>query len=256
MSTTEKILVAMDGPVTTITLNRPEKLNALDLDMLAGLEDAVARIDDDTACRVVVLAAAGERAFCAGADIGAWSALEPIDMWRVWVRRGHRIFDRLAGLRQPVIAAIEGIAFGGGLELAMACDLRVASETAAFALPEVTIATMPGWGGTRRLPALVGPARAKQMIFTGARIDAATAERWGLVNACVAPAELAAEARAMADAIAANAPLSVQTAKQAIDAGGGAVIEALADVVCANTADAAEGTAALKARRPADFKGK
>ena len=136
-----KILTVTEGPIATITLNRPEKLNALDLDMLAGLEDALESIDADTACRVVLLEAEGERAFCAGADIDAWSALEPLDMGRLWVRRGHRLFDRLAGLRQPTVAVIEGIAFGGGLELAMACDLRVASETAWFALPEVSIAT-------------------------------------------------------------------------------------------------------------------
>lgn len=251
-----KILTVTEGPIATITLNRPEKLNALDLDMLAGLEDALESIDADTACRVVLLEAEGERAFCAGADIDAWSALEPLDMGRLWVRRGHRLFDRLAGLRQPTVAVIEGIAFGGGLELAMACDLRVASETAWFALPEVSIATLPGWGGTGRLPALIGPARAKQMIFTGARVDAATAEGWGLVNESVPPGELHARARALAGEIAAKAPLSVQAAKQAVEAGGGVAVEALAGALCASSADAVEGIAALKAKRPPEFEGK
>ncbi len=251
-----KILVSIEGRIATITLNRPEKLNALDPDMLGGLEDALERIDADVECRVVVLEAAGERAFSAGADINAWSALEPLDMGRLWGRRGHRLFDRLAGLRQPTIAVIGGIAFGGGLELAMACDLRVASETATFALPEVGIATLPGWGGTGRLPALVGPARAKQMIFTGARVDAATAERWGLVNECVPAAELHDRALALAAEIAAKAPLSVQAAKQAVAAGGGVAVEALAAVMCASSADAIEGIAAFKARRPPEFEGK
>jgi enoyl-CoA hydratase len=249
------ILLALEGLCATITLNRPEKLNAIHPDMLDQLEEALARIDSDPDCRVVLVKAAGERAFCVGADINVWSALEPLDMWRFWIRRGHAVFDRLAGLRQPTIAVIEGMAFGGGLELAMACDLRLAAEEALFALPEVTIATLPGWGGTGRLPNLIGPARAKQMVFSGERIDAAKAERWGLVNECLPGEGIWQRAHELADTIAANAPVSVQVAKQAMQ-GGGMGLEALAGALCAGTGDAVEGIAALKGKRSADFKGK
>lgn len=255
----EKIQLAYDGPVATVTLHRPDKLNALDPEMLAGLEDAIGTLEDDRDARVVLLTGAGDRAFCVGADIHAWAALEPLDMWRRWTRDGHRVFDRLARLRLPVIAVLNGYTFGGGLELALAADLRLAAEDAILALPEVTIGTIPGWGGTRRLPALIGPARAKQMILTGERIDASTAERWGLVNAVVPRHALTAEARSRADRIAGNAPLSVQMAKQLIDGAeafsAGQALEALAGALAASTADGREGVAAFRERRAARFTG-
>jgi enoyl-CoA hydratase/carnithine racemase len=179
-------------------------------------------------------------------------------MWRRWVREGHRVFARLAHLRQPLIAAIGGYAFGGGLELTLAADIRLAAVEAEFALPEVTIATIPGWTGTQRLPALIGVGRAKQLIFSGARIDAATAERWGLVNEIMPRAELMARARSLAETIAANAPVSVQIAKQLIDGAtdpAGVALEALAGALAASTDDAREGLASFRERRPARFTG-
>lgn len=256
---TDKIQLDRDGPVATITVNRPEKLNALDPAMLGGLEAIAARIEESAEVRVVLITGAGDRAFCVGADIEAWAALEPLDMWRRWIRDGHRVFDRLAALRPPVIAVLNGFAFGGGLELALAADLRVAADTARLAMPEVTIGTVPGWAGTRRLPALIGPARAKQMILTGAQIDAHKAERWGLVNEVFLGASLLDEARALAEQIAAHAPLSVQMAKQALDGAGGAssmALEALAGALAASTADGREGIAAFRERRPARFEGR
>ncbi len=242
-----------------ITLNRAAKLNALDPDMLGRLDAVLDEVESSAEVRVVLLQAAGEKAFCAGADINAWSAMAPLDMWRIWVRRGHRVFDRLAALRQPTIAVIKGIAFGGGLELALACDMRFAAITARFAMPEVTIATAPGWAGTGRLPRLIGSGRAKQMIFTGRPVDAATAADWGLVNAAVATQSLEAAALEVAQAIAANAPASVQIAKQIIDAAAAGsptgALEALAGALCATTADAREGLEAFRARRPARFRG-
>jgi enoyl-CoA hydratase/carnithine racemase len=252
------VLLSIDGQVATITLNRPEKLNAIDPAMLARLDEIAGEIERRDDLRVVVLTGAGERAFSVGADINAWSALAPLDMWRRWVREGHRVFARLARLRQPLIAALNGYAFGGGLELALAADMRLAAAEAEFALPEVKIATVPGWAGTQRLPALIGPARAKQLIFCGARIDAATAERWGLVNDVVPRAELLVQARAMAETIAANAPVSVQIAKQLIDGtgdGAGMALEALAGALAATTDDAREGLASFRERRPAQFTG-
>jgi enoyl-CoA hydratase/carnithine racemase len=140
----------VEGPIATITLDRPEKLNAVTPEMLEGLEAALGSIEADESVRVLVLTGAGDRAFCAGADINAWASLDPIDMWRKWVRSGHRVIDRLEGLRQPTIAALNGIAYGGGLELALACDLRIAADTVKVAAPEVGIGTIPGWGMTTR----------------------------------------------------------------------------------------------------------
>jgi len=252
--TDPRLLLEIDGSIATITINRPEKLNALDPAMLARFEEIVRQIDDDPAIRVAILTAAGEKAFCAGADINAWAALQPIDMWRRWVRDGHRVFDAFAGLRQPTIAALNGFAFGGGLELALAADIRIAAAHATFASPEVKIGTVPGWAGTLRLPRAIGVARAKQLIFTGARVDATIAERWGLVNEIVPAEELLARAWAVAEEIAANAPISVQIAKQIID-GAPVSLEALAGALAATTADGREGIAAFREKRPADFTG-
>jgi enoyl-CoA hydratase len=254
----DRILLSIDGQIATITLNRPEKLNAIEPTMLARLDAIAGELERHDDLRVVLLTGAGERAFSVGADITAWSALQPLDMWRRWVREGHRVFARLAHLRQPLIAALNGYTFGGGLELALAADIRLAATEAEFALPEVKIATIPGWTGTQRLPALIGPGRAKQLIFSGARINAAVAERWGLVNEVVPRAELLARARSLADLIAANAPISVQIAKQVIDGAGGAAgmaLEALAGALAATTEDAREGLASFRERRPARFTG-
>jgi enoyl-CoA hydratase/carnithine racemase len=251
------ILLTIDGPVATITLNRPDKLNAIDPELLAELEAAVGELDRRDDVHVVLLTGAGDRAFCAGADIHAWSAVTPIEMWRTWLRDGHRVFDRVASLRPPVIAALNGYTFGGGLELALAADLRLAAEGIELALPEVKLGIIPGWGGTQRLPALIGKARAKQMIFTGMRVDAATAERWGLVNEVAAPDALMARAQEFAAAIAANAPLAVQFAKQSIDGslGHSPALESLAGALAATTEDNREGVAAFRERRPARFRG-
>lgn len=259
MDENAKILLVVDGPVATITLNRSAKLNAIDPEMLNLLDDACARLEHAEEVRVVLLSGAGERSFSVGADINAWSTLHPLDMWRVWIRDGHRVFARVESLRQPVIAVLNGYAFGGGLELALAADLRVAAEGAELAFPEVQLATVPGWGGTRRLPALIGAARAKRMILTGAKIDAATAERWGLVDE-VAPRDVvAARARDLALEIAANAPVSVQIAKSLINsaerAEAGATLEALAGALAGLTADGREGVAAFRERRAPHFTG-
>ena len=248
------VVLSVDDWIATLTLDRPAKLNAIDPAMLAELADALERIDRDPEVRVLVVIGAGERAFSAGADVNAWSALAPLDMWRVWVREGHRVLQRLASLRQPTIAAINGIAFGGGLELALAADIRIAADGALFAAPEVTIGTLPGWAGTLRLPAAIGAARAKQMIFSGARVDAATAERWGLVNEVVPRAELMNRARALAREVAANAPVAVQLAKAAID-GDVSTAEALAGALAASTDDGQEGIAAFRAKRAPTFTG-
>ncbi len=255
-----KVFRTTEGTVATITINRPAKLNALDPEMMAMLEHEVDQIDRDSSVHAVLLRAEGDRAFCVGADINAWAALESIDMWRRWIRDGHRVIDRIANVRQPVVVAINGLALGGGLELALAGDLRVASENAEFGMPEVKIGTLPGWGGTSRLNALVGPARAKHLIFTGKRINAETARNWGLVNESVPSEILLSSARALLDEICSNAPISVQLAKELVnaDTGTGATraMEGTAAGLAAHTDDGQEGVAAFRERREARFEGR
>jgi enoyl-CoA hydratase len=256
MNQTNKVTFAIQGAIARITLNRPEKLNALDPEMLAALEDAVSQAEQSREVRAIILEAAGEKAFCVGADILAWTALSPLDMWSQWIRRGHRVFDRLGGAKQPVICAIQGFAYGGGLELALACDIRIVTDAARFAMPEVKLGTVPGWGGTDRLPKLIGSARAKQMIFTGEPIVAEVAERWGLANEVVPTASLADRVTALAEKIAGNAPVAVQTAKQLISNSSPATLESLAAAVNAFSEDAKEGLAAFREKRPPKFEGR
>lgn len=255
-----ELTLAVDAQVATITLQRPAKLNALTPAMLALLENMLADLEQNREVRVVILTGAGERAFCVGADINAWGALEPLDMWRQWIRDGHRIFDRLAQLRQPTIAALNGFTLGGGLELALAADIRLAADHIELGLPEVSIGAVPGWGGTQRLPQMIGAGRARQMIFSAARISAATAEQWGLVNEVLPADHLLPRAQELAAQIARNAPLAVQFSKQAINSaatgGAGAVLEALAGALAASSEDGREGVAAFQQKRAPQFKGR
>jgi enoyl-CoA hydratase len=216
MTQTTKLKFEVSGAIARIILDRPEKLHALDPEMLSALEESISEAEQSRQIRVIVMESTGQKAFCVGADILAWTALSPIDMWSEWVRRGHRVFDRIERARQPVICAIQGFALGGGLELALACDLRISADSARFAMPEVKLGTIPGWGGTIRLPRLIGNSRAKQMIFTGEQISSDTAERWGLVNEVVPAGVLRDRVAIIADSICANAPIAVQTAKQLV----------------------------------------
>jgi enoyl-CoA hydratase/carnithine racemase len=250
-----RVTVSREAAIAVLTLDRPAKLNALDMAMLTELERHLDDVDHDANIRVLILTGAGERSFCVGADIEAWSALDPLDMWRVWVRDGHRVLERLASLRQPTVAAINGFAFGGGLELALAADIRIAAETATLGLPEVTIGTLPGWAGTRRLQDTIGAPRAKQMIFSGERVDATTAERWGLVNETAPAPTLMTRARAVAEKVAGNAPVAVQLAKAVID-GEAATRAALASAIAAGTDDGREGVAAFREKRSPRFTGR
>ena len=256
---TANLRLTVDGAIATITLDRADKLNALTMAMLEALETACATIDRNTAVRAVIVASASDKAFCAGADILEWSPLGGVGMWQRWIRDGHRAFERLARLRQPTIAAIGGIAYGGGLELALACDLRIAAAGARFAFPEVTIGAVPGWAGSQRLPRVVGAGRAKQMILAGEPIDAATAAAWGLVNEVVPADRLAPRALELARRIAENAPTAVQASKQLVDAGSGeglaTALESLAAGLAASTDDAREGIAAFRAKRKPDYTG-
>jgi enoyl-CoA hydratase len=255
VSDPSRVKLSLEGPIAHVVLDRPEKLNALDPEMLGQLEDAIADIENASDIRVTILSATGEKAFCVGADILAWTALSPLGMWSEWVRRGHRIFDRVERARQPVICAIQGLAYGGGLELALACDVRIISDTARLAMPEVKLGTVPGWGGTERLSQLIGKARAKQMIFSGEPIAADIAERWGLANEVVPAASLRDRVATLASKIADNAPVAVQTAKQLIAGSSAPTLESLAAAVNAFSEDAKEGLAAFREKRPPKFKG-
>ncbi|MBM7344884.1 enoyl-CoA hydratase/isomerase family protein [Pantoea coffeiphila] len=247
------------GTIAVVTLDRPAKLNALTPFMLSELARIADEIEEHPALRAVVLTAGGERAFCVGADIKVWSSLEALDMWRNWVRKGHRVFDRWATLRVPVIAAINGHAFGGGLELLATCDIRVTDPAATFALPEAGIATCPGWSGTQRLVQLIGPGQVKYMALTGIRINADRAYEMGLVQEISEPGNVLATAIALAEKISEQAPVSVQLTRQIIDAGAGTdtamALESIAGALAATTRDAKEGLASFSERRKAEYLG-
>lgn len=249
--------LSLQGRIAELRLDNPAKLNAFTVDMLgqiAGHLDTIER-NPDIAC-VLVTSAQG-KAFCAGADINGWGDLSPADFARHWVRGGHRIFDRLARLARPTIAVIHGHAFGGGLELAAACDIRVVAPGATLALPEAQVGIVPGWSGSQRLVRLIGEPVVKEMALFGRRISADRALALGFA------AEVAEDPRAAAQAMAARvcdlSPRAVEITKAMIHAGVGedsaALIEALGSAAIAASADRAEGVAAFRAKRKAEFPG-
>jgi len=248
------------GGVATVSLARPSKLNALTPTMLDALEQVARELEADTEVRVVVLSSASDKAFCVGADINEWAALSPLDMWRRWVRRGHQVFDQWARLRQPVIGAITGHAFGGGLELAITTDIRIASTQAQFALPEASIGTCPGWSGSQRLVKLVGASTAKYLALSGVRLAAPDARASGLVHEVVAADAVLARAQALAAEMANKAPIALQLTKQLINAASGedtaATLEALAGALSATTEDGAEGVRSFREKRPPTYRGR
>jgi enoyl-CoA hydratase/carnithine racemase len=252
------VRLAVDGGVATVTLDRPEKLNVLTLEMLDELSGIAAQLDADRSLRCVILTGSGERAFCVGADVLAWSPLDALDMWRIWIKRGHQVFEQWARLRVPVIAAINGHALGGGLELAATADIRLSATAATFGLPEASIGTIPGWSGTQRLTRLLGASRVKYLALTGRRIAADEAYRIGLL-AEPPSAEPLLHAQALAAEIGRLAPVAVQLAKQLIDAGSGeglaAALEAMASGLAAGTQDAREGKASFAGKRAPHFNG-
>lgn len=248
-----------DGYVCTVTLNREAKLNSLTPAMLDELEAHARAIDADKDIRVAILTGAGTRAFCVGADINLWAALEPLDMWRHWVKRGHQVFDQWARLRQPVITAVNGHAFGGGLELAITGDVRISTKLTQFALPEASIGTCPGWSGSQRLVRLIGGSQTKYLAVSGQRMNADAALSAGLVHEVVAPDDLLARAKHLAQEMVTKAPISLQLTKQLVNSATGedcdSVIEGMAGALAAYTQDAKEGIASFQQKRKAEYIG-
>jgi enoyl-CoA hydratase len=249
-----------DG-IATIAVNRPDKLNALSGAVVAELNDLFRRVAADPGIRGAIVTGAGHKAFVAGADINELAGLTPIEA-REYALRGQATFRLLETCGKPTVAAINGFALGGGLELAMACSVRFASDTARLGQPEVKLGILPGYGGTQRLPRLVGRGRALELLLSGEMITAAEAHRIGLVNAVVPPAELPGYSNFWLNKVLANAPLALGMVLEAVDLGldspldAGLRFEAAAFGVAAATEDRSEGTRAFLEKRRPLFAGK
>jgi len=257
----ENILLEKKKSIAYVTVNRPKVLNALNMATMEELRAAFHEIKNDKDIRVVILTGAGEKAFVAGADISELAKHDSVS-GKEYTHRGQSVLALIENLGKPVIACINGFALGGGCELAMACTIRLASENAKLGQPEVKLGIIPGYGGTQRLPRLVGKGLAMQQILTGEMISAQGAYRIGLVNEVVAAAELIPRAEAIAAKVIANPPLAVQYAMEAVNKGmemplaEGLYLEATLFGMCCATEDKKEGLTAFLEKRPAQFKGK
>jgi enoyl-CoA hydratase len=257
----DHLLVERDGAVAIVTINRPKVLNALNAQTIGELDRVFADLERDEATRVVIVTGAGDRAFIAGADINELAVQSPSG-GREYALAGQRVFDRIANLGKPVIAAINGYALGGGCELAMACTLRIASDTAKLGQPEIALGLIPGYAGTQRLSRLVGPGRALEMLLTGAPIAADQALRIGLVNRVVPGADVLKEARALAAKLSESAPIALRYILSAVHRGAEMPLsdacqyEATLFGLVASTEDMREGTSAFLEKRKAAFKGR
>jgi len=259
--TYSNILLEKKNAIAYVTINRPKVLNALNLATMEELRAVFHDIKNDDAIRVVILTGSGGKAFVAGADINELATQDAVT-GKKYAHRGQSVLNLIENLGKPVIACINGFALGGGCELALACTMRLASESAKLGQPEVKLGILPGYGGSQRLPRLVGKGLAMQHILAGEMISAQEAYRIGLVNEVTAAADLIPRAEAIAAKIIANAPLAVQYAMEAVNRGmemtlaEGLFLEATLFGVCCATEDKKEGTTAFLEKRPAQFKGK
>jgi len=257
----ETLLVERDGAVAVVTINRPKVLNALNTQTVGEIERVMRDLQQDDAVRAIVLTGAGEKSFVAGADINELAVLSPAQ-GQQHGRRGQAVFDLIERLGKPVVAAINGFALGGGCELAMACTLRIAADSARFGQPEINLGIIPGYAGSQRLPRLVGKGRALEILLTGDMIPAARAYEIGLVNRVVPAAELLAEAKKLAAALAAKAPVATRYIIEAVNHGmemplaDAQVLEGTLFGLVASTDDMKEGTKAFLEKRQASWRGR
>lgn len=261
MTTYNNVLYQTDNGIGMITLNRPKALNALNSELLTELNGLLDEIAQDDSVKVVIITGSGDKAFVAGADIAEMQNISPLE-GRAFGKFGQAIFNKLENIPQPVIAAVNGFALGGGCELAMACDIRVASERAKFGQPEVSLGIVPGFGGTQRLPRLIGKGRAKELLYTADIINAEEAYRMGLVNKIVSADELLNTAKELAEKIMARAQAAVQLCKAAVNTGmdtdleSGIAYEAEVFGLCFASADQKEGMSAFIGKRKPNFSNK
>ncbi|WP_276974809.1 enoyl-CoA hydratase-related protein [Flavobacterium filum] len=256
----ENILIEKDNGISVITINRPTKLNALNKATIEELHHAFNAEDKDKSTRVIIITGSGEKAFVAGADISEFAHFSVEEGGKLAAKGQELLFDFVENLSTPVIAAVNGFALGGGLELAMSAHFRIASDNAKMGLPEVTLGVIPGYGGTQRLPQLVGKGRAMEMIMSATMIDAETAKNYGLVNHVVPQAELIEFTKGIASKIAKNSPVAISNAIAAVNANfkdgvNGYEIEIKNFGKSFGTTDFKEGTTAFLEKRKAEFKG-
>jgi enoyl-CoA hydratase len=252
-----RIRLTIEGQLAIITIARPEKFNALDYGMVLALERAAHITDADGSIRAAIITGEGEKSFCAGGDIEAWSALSPADFGLAWVRHGHRAFDALARLRQPLIAALSGHTLGGGLELAATADFRVAEEHVKLGSPETGLGIIPGWSGTQRTVNRFGAQLVRRMALMGEVFTAEEGLRLGLVDALAPKGQGLSAARAMAEKIMKRGPLATQATKMLINAAEGEEVsrplEALAGGLASGSEDLKTGVAAFRSKRMPEF---
>ena len=257
----EHVKLEKKGPIAYVTIDRPKVLNALNMATMEELGEVFTDLAADREVRVVILTGSGEKAFVAGADINELQKNNPVEA-KAYTHRGQAVLDLIENLGKPVIACINGFALGGGCEIAMACTMRLASDKAKLGQPEVKLGLIPGYGGTQRLPRLVGTGLAMQMLLTGEMISAQEAYRIGLVNEVLAPEQLIPRAEEIAQKIIANAPLAVQYCMEAVHQGlnmtlqEALFLEATLFSICSATEDKNEGTTAFLEKRAAKFQGK
>lgn len=257
MSYNNIILQTAEG-VSTITINRPQQLNALNKDTIAELNAALTSLENEASTRVVIITGAGEKAFVAGADIKEFAQFSADQGKQLSANGQELLFDKVANFSKPMIAAINGFALGGGLELAMACHIRIASENARMGLPEVGLGVIPGYGGTQRLPQLIGKSKAMEMILTAEMIDAKIALHYGLVNHVVPISDLLSKANEIAKKIMKNSPMALSSAIKAVNANYSDGMNGFAEEIklfgeCFGTKDFVEGTNAFLEKRKANF---